>query len=424
MDIYKRRFKYLYLKKSLPISTFYKSKKKNERLIKLSNFETKKIHGNIKLQPFAPKDSTYTTRPCAQLVENEEFNNDNSWVDLPYSSTKVDENEVVIESDENEMVTVINQKENYSEIYDLNRNTNESSQMQIDYKLSIRDQLIRIFQKNPHLIRYKYSGINDDKIKDIYDGQIYQDIVQNEISKFYTFTLNTDGVQLCNKSKMSIWPIILVSNELPIGERFRFDNIIIAGLSVSNGKPALGFLFNQIKNELKALEEGVYLFQDIYIKVHFYLMASVFDKPARCSFLGMVSSTGYHSCYKCLQKGKRVAQGIFYEIMDIEYYNNLIYLVIVLEFFYSENLLKSDLGKVQNIIREFLKDLEKLYVPSIIKSGFHELCHYVDIVSKFGPNQLKTIDFVIYNGILFTNKYKISRLYDYAIFDKKKNYMD
>ncbi|CAF1009998.1 unnamed protein product [Brachionus calyciflorus] len=153
--------------------------------------------------------------------------------------------------------------------------------MQIDYKLSIRDQLIKIFQKNPHLIRYKYSGINDDTI---YDGEINQDTVQNESPKFFTLTLNTDGVQLCNKSKMSIRPIILVLNELPIGERFCFDNIIIAGLSESNGKTALGFLFNQIKNELKTLEEGVYLFQDIYIKVYFNLTASVFDKPAICSF--------------------------------------------------------------------------------------------------------------------------------------------
>jgi hypothetical protein len=42
--------------------------------------------------------------------------------------------------------------------------------------------------------------------------------------------LNTDGISICDKSNLSIWPFYLEINELNIGKRFCIDNIIIAGI--------------------------------------------------------------------------------------------------------------------------------------------------------------------------------------------------
>lgn len=89
-------------------------------------------------------------------------------------------------------------------------------------------QLKRIFSKNPDLIKFsatKEAGV----IKDVYDGTLYEEIVNKEQTKFFTFLLNTDGVELCEKSNLSIWPFFLVINELPLEIRFNFDNVIIAG---------------------------------------------------------------------------------------------------------------------------------------------------------------------------------------------------
>ncbi|CAF0821714.1 unnamed protein product [Brachionus calyciflorus] len=395
--------------------------------------------------------------------------------------------------------------------------------LQCDFKVSIVEQLKRIFAKNKNLINFSKDS-NEDYLEDVYDGEIYRKIKNIEKCKFFTFLLNTDGVQMCSKSDLSVWPIILVINEIPINQRFNFDNVIIAGLCVSFGKPTLGFLLNSIKNELLILEKGTFLNENQYLKTNFFLISAVFDKPARSSVLNMVASTGYFSCLKCIQEGLRVetenggtvqtfpvkqvdfellkrskelyeshlgeclATGksvfgikdkcilndlkyfhpientiidtmhsislgviktlfvywfespisysyslkchvriiderlklikppsyvsiaprsiflwkiwrskeflnyillysliVLYEVMSIEHYNNLILLVLILEFFYSPKIKKSDLPKMKSIIMLFLNDLDELYDQKILKSGFHELIHYPDMVLNFGP---------------------------------------
>ena len=41
--------------------------------------------------------------------------------------------------------------------------------------------------------------------------------------------MNTDGIALAEKSNLSLWPIFLAINEIPIEERFCIDNVIVAG---------------------------------------------------------------------------------------------------------------------------------------------------------------------------------------------------
>ncbi|CAF1033550.1 unnamed protein product [Brachionus calyciflorus] len=180
------------------------------------------------------------------------------------------------------------------------------SKLQMDYKLNSEDQLKRIFSNNrKDLINFK-PKFSDIFIQDFCDGKIYNEIYRTESkSKFYTLLLNTDGIELAQKSKLSIWPIILVINELPIGKRFCFNNIVIGGLSVSNGKPNLGFLLNMINSDLKKFEIGFNIGTKNFIHAKFFLSSFVSDKPARSSVLNTVSTNGYFGCLKCLQPGNR-----------------------------------------------------------------------------------------------------------------------
>lgn len=103
------------------------------------------------------------------------------------------------------------------------------------YKLSIKNQIIRLFEKKILPLETNELVNDQQTIADVNNAKVYKEWPNNvtKNNKFqlkYTFTLNSDGVSLCEKSKLSIWPVYLAINELPIGERFQIDNIILARL--------------------------------------------------------------------------------------------------------------------------------------------------------------------------------------------------
>ncbi len=64
------------------------------------------------------------------------------------------------------------------------------------------------------------------KITDISDGLLYKTLVSegrllaNE--KSISVILNTDGVVVFKSTNYSIWPVLLMINELPFSERYLF----------------------------------------------------------------------------------------------------------------------------------------------------------------------------------------------------------
>ena len=68
----------------------------------------------------------------------------------------------------------------------------------------------------------------------IYDGYIYKKHFENDdfLSNIdsISFLWNTDGVPLLKSSKISIWPIFLVINELEPKYRCKSENMLFAGI--------------------------------------------------------------------------------------------------------------------------------------------------------------------------------------------------
>ena len=99
------------------------------------------------------------------------------------------------------------------------------------YYLDMEDQIKLLLKKKR--LPIKFNAINNDKstIDDMSDGNIYKRFRSsvNNCCKTYSFTLSTDGISLCDKSSLSIWPVFLAINEIPIAERYFWENIIIAG---------------------------------------------------------------------------------------------------------------------------------------------------------------------------------------------------
>lgn len=59
---------------------------------------------------------------------------------------------------------------------------------------------------------------NCNTINDIHSGRIYRNLKINR-KEYVTLVVNTDGVQVFKSSTVSMWPIWVVINELPINMR-------------------------------------------------------------------------------------------------------------------------------------------------------------------------------------------------------------
>ena len=77
------------------------------------------------------------------------------------------------------------------------------------YHTKIEKQIIEIFKsiKIP-----KYEQDNSEDLADIKDGTIYKNLLESEDgesfknNEAFSFLLNTDGISVCTKSKLTIWP--------------------------------------------------------------------------------------------------------------------------------------------------------------------------------------------------------------------------
>jgi hypothetical protein len=159
----------------------------------------------------------------------------------------------------------------------------------------------------------KYRTINRSKeqneyLSDIPDGNIYKNFMNSKSNRNnnYTFICNTDGISKCSKSQLTIWLIYLAINEIPEGERFCLENVVIGRLSVGNSKPNFDVFLRPIIEELKILERGIDIAADSgkFDIVYFHVLYAVMGKPARADLLNLKSSNGEFGCIKCLQPGK------------------------------------------------------------------------------------------------------------------------
>lgn len=96
-------------------------------------------------------------------------------------------------------------------------------------------QLKRIIGNTRHNTHFANISPKTELLDDVYDGDIYRAFYEEnrnsiKTGNVFSYTLNTDGISVCEKSTLSITPIILAINELPLAERFCIENVAIAGM--------------------------------------------------------------------------------------------------------------------------------------------------------------------------------------------------
>lgn len=159
---------------------------------------------------------------------------------------------------------------------------------------------------------FKSTGV----YRDIYDGSIYRSYFNNSgplsSPNNISFTMNTDGAPVFKSSKMSLWPIYLMINELPYKLRIKNENMILASLWFDSKKPAMNTLLKPLLHSIELLHnEGVECdFPEIgKFNCKGYLLAGTADLPARCLLCNSIQYNGSYSCWKCLQPGETASVG-------------------------------------------------------------------------------------------------------------------
>ena len=108
--------------------------------------------------------------------------------------------------------------------------------------------------------RFKRTKKAGDKLEDVNDGQLYKDLCAKGLlcsKDNISFLMNTDGVPVFKSSKVSIWSLYFIINELDYRKRLSRENMLFAGLWFGEKKPAMWTFLNPHMKALKDLESGV-----------------------------------------------------------------------------------------------------------------------------------------------------------------------
>lgn len=156
-----------------------------------------------------------------------------------------------------------------------------------------------------------YSNNKAESLSDIYDGVLYKRLFQTDgvlsSPNNLSFSLNTDGAPLFKSSNISIWPVYLLINELPIVQRKKRNCVLFYGVWISCRKPKMWSFLKPLYEELNKLGKKGFECTDFYGNIfdcQCFLLTCTCDLPARAIVYNCNQFNGEFSCWFCLQKGE------------------------------------------------------------------------------------------------------------------------
>lgn len=181
-------------------------------------------------------------------------------------------------------------------------------------EMSFIKQLTLMFQRNGfwELLQHRFhreGGLRPNSFRDIYDGSLYQQYVQNGFlsnPNNISFTWYTDGIPVFKSSHISMWPVYLTINELPYKLRMKRENILLVGLWFGSNKPSANHFMYKFRSKFETLLRGkiITLPGQNVITVRGIILAGTCDLPAKAQFLNMMQYNGEFGCNHCKDKGE------------------------------------------------------------------------------------------------------------------------
>ncbi|CAF4268937.1 unnamed protein product [Rotaria sp. Silwood2] len=143
-------------------------------------------------------------------------------------------------------------------------------------------------------------------MRDICDGAVYRKLQSEITGPFITLTLNADGIQPHKSSTQTIWPILLVINEIPLKRRFSIENIILAGVWPGPSKPTrndMNSFLRPLVDELLRLEQGenfeLHNQDDDSVVARVFLIGACCDKPDQALLQCLPEPHAAFGCGRC-----------------------------------------------------------------------------------------------------------------------------
>ncbi|KAK3107448.1 hypothetical protein FSP39_014874 [Pinctada imbricata] len=311
-------------------------------------------------------------------------------------------------------------------------------------EISVVDQLRTLFSKKNFVenLQWRFNRPANNLYEDIYDGELYKQMFANggvlSNENNVSFVLNTDGAPVFKSSKVSIWPIYLIINELPYVQRIKTENMLLAGLWFGSQKPCMGTFLKPFLNCFKQLEVGitVRIHNEVDVLCKGFLLCTTADLPARSLLCNSIQYNGTFSCWKCLQRGEsaKVGRGstmVFpFKSEDPKGPKRTQESVVrdaKAAVGYRETSTCSNHEEIDDAERKvlrFCEQFESLYDRCHMTLNLHQLVHFCDSVRLLGPlythscfhfedkkgfvlNVIKgtqNIDFQIITGVSFVQK--------------------
>jgi hypothetical protein len=180
------------------------------------------------------------------------------------------------------------------------------------YIFSVKDQIANILRNWKNFcLPDRSSNSSPSSMHDIVDGKAYRDLLNIESEPFITLSMNVDGIQPNKGTNKSIWPSLMVCNELPLKERYKIDNLIVSGIWSGPKKPnreTMSLFYEQTVEELVHLEEESYFEVQMHgctvkVKLKVFLIASCCDKPAQALIQRIPEPIAAFGCGRCEVQG-------------------------------------------------------------------------------------------------------------------------
>ena len=188
------------------------------------------------------------------------------------------------------------------------------------YKLycfnSVIEQVERLLKRPgvPEMCeQWREREVNEDILADVYDGDIWRDFLKYKGTDYLNaprnlaFAINIDWFQpFKRRNDRSVGVIYLVLLNLPREQRFKWENIIVAGIIPEMNKEpkSLNTFLVPIVDELQALWKGVKLSSsssDIPLTYRGALLLASADLPAIRKLCGFKGYSAHRGCSKCFK---------------------------------------------------------------------------------------------------------------------------
>ncbi|XP_064462352.1 uncharacterized protein LOC135372820 [Ornithodoros turicata] len=140
-------------------------------------------------------------------------------------------------------------------------------------------------------------------VRDITDGTLHKKLRDDgELSAMdLTITFNTDRSPVWSSSKISVWPIQYIINELP--PQVRFKNCMLAGLWFWRKHPNMTMFMEEFVKEVNEAKAIKWKHDAELVTSKVLPLCCCVDTPARAMVQNHISFNGYFPCTWCFTPG-------------------------------------------------------------------------------------------------------------------------